>query len=100
MKTKIIILTMFIIIFGACKLNSTQGDDAFVKVSNIDNTKDFKGYIKQRPLNKLYFQTDGKISFMPYKKGDFVRKWQVMARIDAITYKIKKDDFTLNNEIN
>lgn len=76
---------MVIFISFACKLNSSQSDKEFVNVSNIDKTKVFKGYIKQRPLTKLYFNNDGNICFMPYKKGDHILKGQVIARLDSAT---------------
>ena len=100
MKNKIIILILTVLIFGACKLNSIQSDKSYINISNIDNKKEFKGYIKQRPIEKLYFQTEGKIVFMPYIKGDFVRKGQVLARLDGISYKIRKEKFNFENEIN
>ena len=100
MKYKIIILVLIIFIFGACKLNSIQGDNSYVNISNIDNIKHYKGYIKQRPINKLYFQSEGKLVFMPYSKGDFVKKGQVLARLDGISYKIKKEKFNFEDEIN
>lgn len=100
MKYKIIILILIILIFGTCKFNSTQSDDACINVANFDNSKHYKGYIKQRPMEKLYFQTDGKIVFMPYSKDDYVRKGQVLARLDGISYKIKKEKFNFEDEIN
>lgn len=100
MRFKVTILTVMLLVFGACRLNSIQSDEAYIKVSNINDTKIFNGFIKQRPLTKLYFQTDGTVSFLPYSKGDFIRKGQVLARLDGTLYKIKKEEFNLKNEIN
>ena len=100
MKFKIIFLTLILLFFGAIRLNFGHYDDAFVNVSNISNVKKFNGFIKQRPLTKIFFQTDGKITFMPYSKGDFVKKGQVLARLDGVLYKFRKEKLNLGNEIN
>ena len=99
MKIRVILLILIIFSLSMFKLNSAQSDN-YKEISNINTYKTFNGYIKQRPLTKLSFQTDGKISFMPYKKGELIKKGQVIARLDGILYKIKKEKFNLNNEIN
>ncbi len=94
--TKIIFLIFFIIILCACnkeipvsyknyKTYNTQ------KVESIDY-KTFHGFIKSQMISKLSFQTEGKIIFLPYTKGDFVKKGQVLARLDGILYKIKRNE--------
>jgi len=100
MKFKVIILILVVTAFGLIKPISTQNADSCINVSNIEEKKSFKGFIKQRPMTKLSFQADGKISFLPYKKGDFVRKGEVIARLDGVLYKIKKEKFILNDEVN
>lgn len=100
MKTKIIVLIFTLFIFCVCKLSPATDNSAYIEVSNIDNAKTFKGYIKQKDIQKLSFDQEGKISFLPYSKGDFIRKGQVIARLDGIFYKIKKEKFNLDNEIN
>ena len=100
MKFKLIILILIICIFSIIKPISTQSNEGIVNVSDIEKTKSFEGSIKPRLVTKLSFQTEGKISFMPYSKGDFVRKGQVIARLDGILYKVKKEKFQLNDEVN
>ncbi len=98
MKLKIITLTLIIFAFCACKLNSNENN--YVKVSDINSSKTFSGYIKPRLETKLSFQNDGKISFLPYKKGDYIKKGEIIARLDGVFYKIKKEKFNINNEFN
>ena len=98
MKSKLIIFTLIVFVFCAFKPNSN--DNNYINVSNIDNSKVFDGYIKARSLTKLSFQTDGRISFLPHKKGDYVKKGEVLARLDGISYRVKKEKLNLNNEFN
>ena len=100
MKCKIVVLVLIILVFCACKLNSAQSDNAYVNISNVNTEKKFKGYIKQRPLAKIYSKTEGKISFLPYSKGDYIRKGEVIVRLDNILYKINKEKFKLQQGLN
>jgi len=100
MKCKIVVLVLIILVFCACKLNSAQSDNAYVNISNVNTEKKFKGYIKQRPLTKIYSKTEGKISFLPYSKGDYIRKGEVIVRLDNILYKINKEKFKLQQGLN
>ena len=100
MKFKFIILVLIISIFGIFNYNFPTNNESCINISNIENEKSFKGYIKHHSPIKLYFQNEGKIIFMPYKEGDYIRKGQVIARLEGIPYKIKKEKFNLNNEIN
>ena len=84
MKSKIIILIVTILIFCVCKLNSQQSDNNYLKISDIDSNKSFEGYIKSHPLNKLSFGADGRIIYMPHKKGDYVKKGEIIARLDGL----------------
>ena len=95
---KIIFIVLILILLNVPKLNSAR-HEGIVPVCDI-NSKTFRGYIKEQDIKNLAFQTDGKISFLPYSKGDYIRKGQVIARLDGINYKIKKEKFNLDNEIN
>jgi biotin carboxyl carrier protein len=99
MKFKIIILILTFVIFTTLKLNSTH-ENNYVNISDISDEKCFQGYIIPRNRADLSFQTDGKISFMPYKEGDFVQKGEVLARLDGFLYRFKKEKINLGNEIN
>ncbi len=100
MKFKFIIILVAILMLGAFNVNSIKSKEPYINISNVENSKNFKGFIKHRIITKLYFQNEGKISFLPYKEGDYVKKGQVIARLDGYLYKIKKEKFNLNNEIN
>ena len=52
----------------------------------------FHGIIKSAQSATLSFQSEGKITFFPYTKGDFIRRGQVIARLDGILYQIKKNE--------
>lgn len=98
MKSKVIVLILIMFAFFTCKPNSNNNE--YINVSNINNTKAFSGYVKSRQITKLSFRTDGKISFMPYKKGDYFKKGEVLARLDSTFYKIKKEEFNFEDEFN
>ena len=97
MKSKVIVLILIIFVFCACKLNS---NDNYIEISDINNSKKFNGYIKPNNITKLSFQTEGKIIFLPYKKGDYVKKGEILARLEGVLYKIKKEKFNLDDEFN
>ncbi|MBQ8475490.1 hypothetical protein IJ531_00350, partial [bacterium] len=75
---KIIFIVLILILLNVPKLNSAR-HEGIVPVCDI-NSKTFRGYIKEQDIKNLAFQTDGKISFLPYSKGDYIRKGQVIAR--------------------
>lgn len=41
-------------------------------------------------LDKLSFKTDGNIAFIPYSKGDYIKKGQVIARLDGLLCRLDK----------
>ena len=82
---------------GACTtLNNvnkqkTLSNIRVVPVKN-ENYKSFHGIVKSENTINLSFQTEGRIDYLPYSKGDFIRKGQVLARLNGVLYKIKKNE--------
>ncbi len=93
---KILFIVFFIIFLQGCKKEepiSSQINES-IKIQKVENRdyKSFHGFVKSQLITKLSFQTEGKIIFLPYTKGDYVKKGQVLARLDGILYKIKKNE--------
>ncbi len=90
--------TLFLILLTLClcgcrDIESIKNVDYIkvVKDKNL-NSKTFHGMVKSQLKSDLSFQSEGKIIFLPYTKGDFVKKGQVLARLDGILYKIRKNE--------
>ena len=88
---KYFILTLMIpllIIVNGC--NNTKTLD----ISNLQEVKTlelknqdgviFHGVIKSKRIADLSFQSEGKIIYLPYSRGDFVKKGQTVAVIEAM----------------
>ncbi len=98
--TKIIALIFFTIFLCACgginKISDSNKiinrEDIKIEQAQSADFKVFHGLIKSQQTTDLSFQTEGKIIFIPYTKGDFVKKGQVLARLDGILYKIRKNE--------
>lgn len=68
------------------KANYIQINDSYL------NKKIFYGTLKAQNSADLSFQTEGKITYLPYTKGDFVKKGETIARLDDIFYKIRQNE--------
>ena len=94
---KIIFLSLLLLFMGACTtLNNvnkqkTLSSIRIVPVKN-ENYKSFHGIVKSQNTINLSFQTEGRIDYLPYSKGDFIKKGQVLARLNGVLYKIKKNE--------
>ena len=89
---KIFILISFVFIFSSCSNNSYIKPTNYIKITDKNNAKIFHGIVKASLSTLLSFQSEGKIIFLPYTKGDFIKKGQVIARLDGELYKIKKNE--------
>lgn len=89
-------LLLFTVFLLGCNKTRVVNEQAvnYVMVNNAksENETVFYGLVKSQFESELSFQTEGRIEFIPYMKGDFVKKGQVLARLDGILYKIKKDE--------
>lgn len=68
------------------KINYIQINDSYL------NKKIFYGTLKAQNSADLSFQTEGKIAYLPYTKGDFVKKGETIARLDDVLYKIRQNE--------
>lgn len=88
-----IFLCFVCFLFAACKKLAPNGGSAPLYVilneDNFENSNRFYGTMKATYSTNLSFQTEGKISYLPYSRGDFVKKGTVLARIDAVLYNIR-----------
>jgi len=90
---RILFLILLILIFTSFSdINLNQN----LKKSNIKNqktlSKNYKGCVKKNFETQLSFKTDGNINFLPYKEGYYIKKGEVIAKLDGILYKIKKNE--------
>lgn len=77
--------------FGHSKDNDLINVD-YIKIQSIKSDKKYYGIIKAQNSAILSFQTEGRISYLPYTKGDFIKKGQVISRLDGELYSIKKNE--------
>ncbi len=93
---KTIFLILFLIIGSIAAFNDikAQKPSMLIKVSAVKNETDkkFHGTVISQFTTDLSFQSEGRINYIPYSKGDYVKKGQVLARLDGILYKIKKNE--------
>ena len=87
------LIFVFLIFFGAYNrtLQLKKADYITVKSAQSDK-KIFFGKIKAQQSAQLSFRSEGRIVFFPYTRGDFVRKNQVIARLDGELYAIRKKE--------
>lgn len=77
--------------FTSC---STKNSNIYCRTYKIEPVEKeyFYGYVKFKNVIDLSFLSEGKVIYCPYTKGDFVKKGQVLARLDGILYKIKQKE--------
>ena len=63
---------------------SLSSANSCVSVDNIEQNK--------IEADTLSFKTNGNIVFIPYSKGDYIKKGQVIARLDGLTCQVKKNN--------
>lgn len=90
---RFILIALLLIFSSACAKYEKIATVEYIKVKESpNNTKEFHGIVKAQNSADLSFQTEGKIIYFPYTKGDFVKKGQVIARLDGILYSIRKNE--------
>ena len=94
---KIIFLILFFIIVGVlASFSDIKAQKPLFTIQAVavknENNKKFHGIVISQFTTDLSFQSEGRINYIPYSKGDYVRKGQVLARLDGILYKIKKNE--------
>ena len=89
--TAIFLFLAIIFSFKCAKSDNIQTKNN-VDIANVKQKREklFHGRVKSQFYSKLSFQTEGNIVFLPYVKGDYIKKDTIIARLDGILYKIKK----------
>ncbi|MBR5303721.1 MAG: efflux RND transporter periplasmic adaptor subunit [Candidatus Gastranaerophilales bacterium] len=64
----------------------------YVKIEKSNYNESFSGVVKSKNSTVLSFQTEGRIIYLPYTKGDFIKKGQVIACLDNTLYEINKKE--------
>lgn len=87
---------LFSILIGlflcGCFSNYTTQDLNYIKIEKINTKKEYQGIIKAQNSADLSFQSEGRITYLPYTKGDFVKKGTPIAKINSELYLIKKSE--------
>ena len=87
---------LFSILIGlflcGCFSNYTTQDLNYIKIEKINTKKEYQGIIKAQNSADLSFQSEGRITYLPYTKGDFVKKGTPIAKINSELYLIKKNE--------
>ena len=81
----IFLLCFVFLTFGYSKNDNLISVD-YIKIQNIDKVKKYYGIIKAQNSAILSFQAEGRIKYLPYSKGDFVKNGQVISRLDGELY--------------
>lgn len=94
---KIIFLILVLFFTCACTTFKHFKNDKCINNVEIipvtsEDYKNYHGIIKAQNTLDLSFQTEGRIDYLPYSKGDYVKKGQVLARLNGILYKIRKNE--------
>ena len=91
---RIILLTLAVLCFSGCNQNKIIKNIDYIKISNTNSSNylEFYGNVKSQKIADLSFESNGKITFIPYQKGDFIKKGQVIARLDGELYKIQRKE--------
>ena len=64
----------------------------YFKIEKVTINTTYKGIVKTKNSATLSFQTQGQIIYLPYTNGDFVKKGEVIAKLDGVFYQIQKDE--------
>ncbi len=89
---KFLITFLAIVLLCSCTNKTTYKNINYIEISKKDSQNSYHGLVKSNLSTILSFQSEGKLIFLPYSKGDFVKKGQVIARLDGALYNIKKNE--------
>lgn len=91
---RLLFICLILFIFGACINYSEIKNADYIKILPQNNKKiiTYHGTIKSQSGTDLSFQAEGEIIFLPYTKGDYVKKGTIIARLDGTLYSIKRSE--------
>ena len=76
---------VFCLLFLMCCNNTIQKEQVeFYTINPLKTT--FLGTVKFQHISNLSFQENGILTYIPFTKGDFVKKGQLVAKIDDTLY--------------
>lgn len=88
---KFFLMILFLFLLCSCSKDEKITQVDYIKI-DFNNKKSFYGVVKANNSATLSFQSEGKIIYLPYTKGDFVKKGDVIARLDGELYAIRKNE--------
>lgn len=97
-KNKVIIIVsavfiflLSILMFKISKQNANKYQTFEIKKQDIELSVKVNGKLEPDKRSEISFKTLGKITYLPFKKGDFVKKGQLIASIDSKSVSLEKD---------
>lgn len=87
-----VLLVLFSFFLFSCSNKKLFENVDYIKVENYPDNKIFYGVVKSSNSTILSFQSEGKITYFPYTTGDFIKKGQVIAKLDNVLYEINKNE--------
>ena len=91
MRILIVFVLFFLVVLGLNMPFYPKVKFIEIKQNSLMRTV-FHGVLKANNSTILSFQSEGRIVFFPYTKGDYIKKNQVIARLDGVLYSIKKNE--------
>ena len=91
MRILIVLIVCILFVLGV-KFSSIPKAHYIKVEKTIQNQAVYFGILKANQSTILSFQSEGRVVFLPYTKGDFIKKNQVIARLDGTLYSIKKSE--------
>ena len=86
------LLLIFILFFNTGCSNFTKNKNIEIyKIPPLSKIT-FVGTVVFQYTTNLSFQEDGVITYIPFTKGDYVKKGQIVAKIDDTLYQIRKKE--------
>lgn len=92
MLQKVVLFLLFIFLLNTCNDTQKIKRYEYVKIKKENNVQIFNGIIKANNSTILSFQNEGIINFLPYTKGDFVKKGTIIAKLDSTLLEIRKNE--------
>lgn len=86
------LLVLFSLILISCSRYETIGSVDYIKIEKTKYDGVFHGVVKSNNSTILSFQSEGRIVYLPYTKGDFVKKGQTIAQLDNVLYEINRNE--------
>lgn len=87
----VFVVLLVVFIFKISKTGSVKYQTSSIKKQDIELTVKVDGKVESDKKSQLSFKTIGRITYLPFKKGDSVKKGQLVASIDSKSVSLEKD---------